>query len=457
MLDLKITNGTLVIPGTGQVRAGVGIKDGKVVAIDAEDRLEEAATTIDAAGKHVIPGVIDPHVHLGIFTGDFAYECEHETRAALAGGTTTIGVFMGGDQSYLPALPGLIETVNGKSSVDLFFHLSMFTPQQLDEIPQYIEQFGITSFKFYMCGVKGVFPNVPDDFILDGLKRLKALGGHLTACTHCEDQGQVDEAFDQLAARKPEGSLCDWTEAGPACAEEDAVIRACRMSAESGQRLYLVHMSSELGVKAAKANRPPTVYVETTSPYLSLSNEDEAGLLAKMLPPIKAPSDREALWAAVKDGTIDSLGTDNTPLTREVKGAEKGMLAAMPGYPVVQTHLSVLLHEGVNKRGVPLERIVDLTSAGPAKIFGVYPQKGTIAVGSDADLVVIDLAKEQTVTADNLYSFADFSLYEGRTLKGWPVATIKGGQLAVQDNQILVEPGVGRFLTRSQAVAGPPA
>jgi dihydropyrimidinase len=439
MLDLKIINGTLVIPGTGEVRAAVGVKDGKIAVIGAEEKLEDATRTVDASGKYVMPGVIDPHVHLGIFTGDFGYECENETRAALAGGVTTIGVFMGGDQSYLPALPALMETVDSRSSTDLFFHLSMFTPEQLDEIPQYVDQ-GITSFKFYMCGVKGVFPNVSDEFMLDGLKRLKALGGHLTGCVHCEDQAQVDEAADKLAAEKPEGgTLCDWAEAGPACAEEDAVVRACRMSAEAQQRLYLVHMSSELGVKAAKANRPPTVYVETTSPYLSLTKNDKSGLMAKMLPPIKDESDREALWDAVKDGTINSIGTDNVSLNAETKGADKGMLDAMPGYPVLQTHLPVLLHEGVNTRGVPLEKIVELTSKGPAEIFGVYPQKGTIAVGSDADLVVVDLEKEQTVDSSKIYSFADFSLYEGRTLKGWPVMTVT----------IVVEPGAGSFIKRT--------
>ncbi|GAB4264604.1 MAG: amidohydrolase family protein [Thermoleophilia bacterium] len=448
MLDLKIINGTLVIPGQGRVRGAVGCKDGKIVAVDAEEKLGAAARTVDASGKYVIPGVIDPHVHLGIFTGDFGYEAEHETRAALAGGITTIGMFMGGDQSYLGVMPGLIETAEAKLSTDLFVHLSMFTPQQLEEIPQYIEEFGVTSFKFYMCGVKGVFPNVGDDYILDGLKRLKALGGHLTGCVHCEDQTMVDEAFAKLAAEKPEGDLCAWAEAGPACAEEDAVVRACRLAAEAEARLYIVHMSSELGVKAAKANRPPTLFVETTSPYLSLTKNDPSGLLAKMLPPIKDEADREALWEAVKDGTIDSIGTDNVSLNKEIKGAEKGMLEAMPGYPVLQTHLPVLLHEGVHRRGVALERIVELTSKNPAQIFGVYPRKGTIAVGSDADLVVVDLEKEQVVDQQKIYSFADFSLYEGRTLKGWPVMTIKGGVVAVDNNEILVEPGVGSYLRR---------
>lgn len=259
-----------------------------------------------------------------------------------------------------------------------------------------------------------------------------------------------DEAFDKLAAEKPDGTLCDWAEAGPACAEEDAVVRACRMSAEADQPLYLVHMSSELGVKAAKANRPATVFVETTSPYLSLTKNDASGLLAKMLPTIKDESDREALWEAVKDGTINSLGTDNVSLTKEIKGAEKGMLGAMPGYPVLQTHLPVLLHEGVNKRGVSIEKIVELTSKNPAEIFGIYPQKGTIAVGSDADLVVVDLDKEQVVDAGKIHSFADFSLYEGRTLKGWPIMTIKGGVVVVEGGDVVAAAGLGSFIRRNK-------
>ncbi|MBU2601692.1 MAG: amidohydrolase family protein [Actinobacteria bacterium] len=451
MLDLKIVNGTMVIPGTGLVRGGVGCKDGQIVAIGPEFGMEDAVRTVDAAGKYVIPGVIDPHVHLGIFTGDFAAETETETRAALAGGVTTTGVMMGGDQSYLGMLPGLIETVEAKSSTDMFFHLSIFTPEQLGEIRRYVEDFGVTSFKFYMCGVTGVFPNVEDEFIKQGLESLVDIGGHLTGLVHCEDQAMVDAALAKVAAETPDGGLREWADAGPAEAEEDAVIRACRLQAETGARFYLVHMSSGLGVKAAAANRSGgPLFVETTSPYLSLDKDDPSGLLAKMLPPIKDASDKEALWAAVKDGTISSIGTDNVSLNREIKGAEKGLLNAMPGYAVLQTHLPVLLHEGVNNRGIDIERLVEVTSRGPAEIFGIYPQKGTIAVGSDADLVIVDLDKEQVVDETKLYSFSDFSLYNGRTLKGWPVMTIKAGRVVVEDGEVLSDPGIGGFLRRTK-------
>jgi len=262
----------------------------------------------------------------------------------------------------------------------------------------------------------------------------------------------VDAALAELVAGYGDsagGDLCEWAKIGPAEAEELAVIRACYLAHVSGTKIYIVHMSSEEGVIAAADHRPDNLFVETTSPYLSLTKDDPAGLRAKMLPPIKDECDREALWEGVMEDIIDSFGTDNTPLSLAVKGVEKGMMGAMPGYPVIATHLPVLLHEGVNSRGVPLETIVEKACANPAKIFNLYPQKGTIAVGSDADLVVVDLDKERVVHAAELYSFADYSIWEGRTLKGWPVATIKGGVVAVENHEIRVEPGIGRYLARS--------
>ncbi|NLT35458.1 MAG: amidohydrolase family protein [Gaiellales bacterium] len=452
MLDLKAVNGKAVIPGTGIVETGIGCKDGKIVVLAKDADLPEAASVYDAGGKYVIPGVIDPHCHLGIFTGDFAYETEHETRAALAGGVTTVGLFMGGTEPYLPQLPGLVDTLNAKASADTFLHLAMFTSQQMDEMERCVKDHGVAEFKFYMTGIPGVFPNVTDAFILQGLRRMRGISDKLTACIHCEDQSMVDAALAELVAGYGDsagGDLCEWAKIGPAEAEELAVIRACYLAHVSGTKIYIVHMSSEEGVIAAADHRPDNLFVETTSPYLSLTKDDPAGLRAKMLPPIKDECDREALWEGVMEDIIDSFGTDNTPLSLAVKGVEKGMMGAMPGYPVIATHLPVLLHEGVNSRGVPLETIVEKACANPAKIFNLYPQKGTIAVGSDADLVVVDLDKERVVHAAELYSFADYSIWEGRTLKGWPVATIKGGVVAVENHEIRVEPGIGRYLARS--------
>jgi len=450
MLDLKIKNGKAFIPGAGFFEVGIGVKDGKIVVLGDAEVTPEASATLDAAGKIVMPGIIDPHIHLGIFN-DFAFECEHETRAALAGGITTVGVFMGGGDSYLTQLGSLIDIVEQKSSVDLFFHLSIFTDEQMGEMQNYFEKFGVTSFKFYMAGVKGVFPGVSDGFIYEGFKRIAAMGDRATACIHCEDQSMLDIAFEKVSRETPNGSLADWAKTGPNVAEEEAVMRACFLAEQAGNRLYIVHISSKQGSDRfafMRRNSCARLFGETTSAYLSVSKEDPIGLLAKMLPPIKGEEDIDALWEHVRLNELDSFGTDNVSMNREVKGAEKGMLDAMPGYPILQTHLPAILTQGYHKRGVDIETILTKVTVNPAKIFGLYPQKGTIAVGSDADLVILDLDREETVKSQDLFSYGDFSLYDGKALKGWPSAVVKAGQVAFKDGEITVKPGIGRYLRR---------
>jgi len=163
---------------------------------------------------------------------------------------------------------------------------------------------------------------------------------------------------------------------------------------------------------------------------------------------LRDQKDIEGLWDRVKDGTISSFGTDNVSMNRAVKQAEKGMLGAMPGYPIVQTHLAALLTEGYHKRKVPLETIISRATINPAKIYGLYPQKGSISTGSDADLVVLDLDKEWTVRSKDLFSYGDFSLYEGKTMKGWPSIVVKNGKVAYQDGKIVAQPGSGTYLRR---------
>ncbi len=452
MLDLKIVGGKVFIPGSGFFDGlAIGIKGGKIVNVASPDALADASETVDASGKIVMPGVIDPHIHLGIFN-DFAYECEHETRAALAGGVTTVGVFMGGDESYLPQLGGLIDIVNEKSSVDLFFHLSIFTDEQMAEMEAYYEKFGVTSFKFYMAGVKGVFPGVSDGFIYEGYKKVAAMGERATACTHCEDQSMLDIAFDKVAKEKPNGTLADWADTGPNMAEEEAIMRACYLAEKAGNRLYIVHISTKEGADRFAQIRKMSdakVFGETTSAYLSVSKHDPVGLLGKMLPPLRDESDIEGLWNRVARGELDSFGTDNVSMNKAIKQAEKGMLEAMPGYPILQTHLAAILTEGYHKRGVSLETILTRATMNPAKIFGLYPQKGTLAAGSDADVVVLDLNKEKVVKSDELYSYGDFSLYEGKTLKGWADTVVKSGKVAYKDGNIQVDPGIGSYLRRT--------
>ena len=450
MLELKLVNGRAFVPEGGFLDLEIGISGGKISLLGTPGQLPGAEKTLDAKGKLIIPGVIDPHIHLGIFS-DFEKECETETRAALAGGVTTVGVFMGGAESYLPLVGKLIDVIKKKASIDLFFHLSIFTPQQMDEMNKYYEQFGVTSYKFYMAGVRGVFPGVTDGFIYEGFKKVAAMGEKATACIHCEDQSMLDVAFEKVSKEKPNGTLADWADTAPNMAEEEAIMRAYYLAEKAGNRLYIVHISTKEGAdRFAGLCKQGTarVFGETTSAYLSVSKHDPCAFLGKMVPPLRDQKDIEGLWARVKDGTISSFGTDNVSMNRAVKQAEKGMLGAMPGYPIVQTHLPTLLTEGYHKRKVPLETIISRATVNPAKIYGLYPQKGSISPGSDADLVVLDLDKEWTVKSKDLFSYGDFSLYEGKTLKGWPSVVVKAGKVAYQDGKILAQPGSGTYLRR---------
>src|SRR5690348_1417254 len=287
MLDLKIVNGVLVVPEHGELRADVAIADGRVVALakSAAD-LPEAKRTIDADGRYVIPGVIDPHIHLGN-RSPYADECRTETRAALLGGVTSLGVFMRRQDSYLAHLDEMIATAEKQISCDLFFHLQIFNAGQIDEIAEYAKRFGITSFKMYMNNVPGVFPYVEDGLLLRGFRKIAELGPRAVACVHAEVATMIQEAHHDLEHSITDGTLADWCHTHPPEAEELAIIRAAYLAAMAKVTLYIVHLTSRLSVERLRQlrGRMPEIFVETTTPALSLTKFDKSGLVAKRHPP----------------------------------------------------------------------------------------------------------------------------------------------------------------------------
>jgi dihydropyrimidinase len=446
-LDLLIRGGTLVIPGVGQVRADVAIAGGRIVAL-GEDLPGAPEQIFDARGRVVLPGIFDPHTHIGN-ERSFEEEAETETRAAVLGGVTTIGIFLRrAEDSYLEHMPAFRRAMDERSYVDSVFHPQIFTADQLAELPRLADEFGIRSFKFYMSGMPGIVASITDDFLLEGFKMVASLGPDAIACVHCETGALIDRARDDLRRTTPEGTLADWERAHPAIAEALAIQTAAYLADCAGAHLYVVHLSSRDGLAAVRRCRAAgfRFTVETTTPYLGLSSQDPNGFLAKMVPPVRPPQHHDALWEGVINGEIETVGTDNTSRCRATKKPEAGLHGSRPGLPVLGTHLPVLLHYG-RERGVPLEILVERATRGPAMIYGIYPRKGTIAVGSDADLVVVDLDAERVVTAQDLKGMSDFSPFEGKRLRGWPVATIKAGQIVARDGEIVGKP-TGRYIPR---------
>ena len=451
-LDLIVRHGTLVIPGVGQIKADVGIANGKIVAL-GDNLTHPAAETYDATGRTVLPGIFDPHTHIGN-EQSYESEAETETRAAILGGVTTIGIFLRSlEDSYFDHLPAFRKAMDERSYVDSVFHPQIFTEKQIEEIPGYAEQFGIRSFKFYMSGMPGIVKSVSDDVLLEGFRKVAALGPDAVSCVHCETGALIDRARTELRARKPEGTLADWEDAHPAVAEALAIQTAIYLAKLAGAHLYIVHLSSHQGLEVVRAARRAGMHftVETTTPYLGINSHDPNGFLVKMVPPVRTPEHQTALWQGFLEGSINTVGTDNTSRARATKKPEAGLHGSRPGLPALGTHLPALLHYG-RLRGIPLELLVERATRSPARVYGIYPQKGTIAVGSDADLVIVDLDLERIVRAEDLQGMSDFSPFEGKRLRGWPVATIKGGAIIARDGKIVAKAN-GRYLARKPGPA----
>lgn len=447
MLDLRILGGTLMLPDGGERPGALGISGGRIVLIGADDTIPDARETIDASGRVVMPGIVDPHVHIGL-KAPFSEELESETQAAVAGGITTVGAFLRQKESYLPDLPRLIDEVETRSHVDVFWHASLVEEHHVREVETYVRDFGITSFKSYMAGVAGMVGSVDDDLLLRSFERVAAMGDGALLAVHAENPQLVEGATRRL--RTASDGLASWHAARPDIAEAEAITRAACFADVAGCRLYVVHLTSGLGLEHALRAREAGVdlVLETTSTYLTVDETHPAGTILKRFPPVRSPQDREALWAEIRDGGIATIGTDNVTSTRAENAPERGIWDAHGGYGGLYTHLPCLLDEAA-RRGLPLETLLPKITSEPAKVFGLYPRKGALALGSDADVVVVDPALERTVDPAESPSRGDWTPYDGSVLRGWPVVTVKHGDIVARDHRVIAS-AHGRYLPRQR-------
>ncbi len=431
------------------------IEDEKIMGVTEAGAGGEADQTIDAKGLIILPGGIDVHTHFNIDVGvrsvdDFMTG----TRAATFGGNTMIVDHMGFGpigcslHHQWEVYKGYTE---GQCITDYSLHgvLQHVNAEILEEMKQMTEE-GISSFKAYLT----YDHKLSDDAILQVLETLKAVGGIMPV--HCENDAVIRYKREKfLAEGHTEARYHPLSR--PGYCEEEAVDRMITLSETvDGGPLYIVHVSAGESVERIRAakKKGDFVYGETCPQYLVLDDhyyeDDDEGLKYILSPPLRKKQDQEKIWEGLRDGTLSVVATDHCSFDfhGDKQKGKVDFTKCPNGAPGVETRIPILFSEGVSAGRLDLQTFVQVISTNPARLFGMYPQKGVIAPGSDADLVFIDPEMEVTITHDILHENVDHTPYEGFKVKGWPVQTMIRGQVVVKDGELQVQPGFGRFIRR---------
>lgn len=454
--SLLIKNGRIVTAAEDYV-ADIFIEGETITAI-GKNLEKTAAETIDASGLLVFPGGIDPHVHLDMpFMGTFSSDnYETGTLAALHGGTTMVIDFVlqtqGKPLRY--ALEQWQSRSNGNCYGDYSFHMAVtdFNDETRKEIAEMVEQEGITSFKTFMA-YKGAL--MIDDRQMVGLmQEVKKCGGMVTV--HATNGDMIDFL---VAKHRAEGKLAPLYHylSQPEITEAEATGRFADMASYTGVPAYVVHMTCEGALNHIRdiEKRNQRVYAETCIQYLildaSLYEKNFEGAKWVMSPPLRQKKDQDTLWAGINQGTVQVVATDHCPFKWEQKKMGEQDFSKIPnGHPAIENRMELLFHEGVNKGKITLNKFVEVSSTNAAKIFGMFPKKGCVAVGSDADLVLFDPNHRHRISAQTHHMNVDYSAYEGWELQGKCKTTILRGQVAVDNSVVKIKKGYGRFVKRNK-------
>jgi dihydropyrimidinase len=456
-LKTLIRGGT-VVTATDLYRGEVLIEDEKIAAIATSFDGASADRTIDASGKYVIPGGIDVHTHLDMPFGGTtsADDFESGTVAAAHGGTTSIVDFaiQYRGQTLRHALETWAGKAEGKAAIDYGFH--MIVTELTDAVEMEMDALvreGVTSFKLFMA-YPGVFM-LDDATIFRALLRTGENGG--TICMHAENGGVIDVLVKKALA---EGKTAPKYHAltRPARAEGEATHRAIALAEMAGVPIYIVHLSASeaLEMVTEARDRGLPAYAETCPQYLFLSydNYEEPGFAGAkyvMSPPLRPKETHSRLWRGLAGGDLQAVSTDHCPFCmREQKQLGRDDFSKIPnGAPGIETRMSLVFDGGVRTGKISVNRFVELTSTSPAKIFGLFPRKGTVAPGSDADLVVFDPEKKTTLSAKTHHMKVDYNPYEGREVTGAAETVLSRGRVIVENGKFTGKAGAGSFLKRS--------
>src|SRR5258706_272753 len=436
--ELIIRNG-LIVTAVGRTEGDLRIRNGTIAEIGPNLTAAAGARVIEAKGMLVLPGGVDPHVHLTptrtATTLKGADDYTSGSLAALAGGKTTISNFINqvADTDLRTTLTEAADLVKKQAITDVILHFTASDPTKLS--PSDVAMLYDRGFT---------------------LKIFRAAGGAgLLTMLHCEDASIVTTTQERMMA-EGRGALKgqNFAESRPVVAEEIATQRAVGISEATGAPIYIVHMSSERAMRVAEAARARSlpVFTEVRFLYLHLTKErfdQPDGAIFTGDPPLREKTDANYLWGAIARGSVDVVDTDHVGYTREDKlDPSLDIINHRPAGNYLQVQLPLLYSEGVRTGRITLEQMVALSSTNPAKLFGLYPRKGTIAVGSDADVVIWDPNLKRTVRNEDQLANAKFSIFAGWELTGWPIVTIRRGQVVHEGGKILAEAGSGQLAPR---------
>jgi dihydropyrimidinase len=455
-MSILIKNGR-IITATDDYVADIYI-EGETISAIGKNLNVQADTEIDASGKLVMPGGIDPHVHLDMpFMGTYSSDnYETGTRAALYGGTTTVIDFI--LQTQGKSLKSALQEWKGRSDNnavgDYSFHMAVtdFNEETKKEIQHFIEVEGITSFKTFMA-YKGALM-IDDRQMIGLMEEVKKHGGLINV--HATNGDMIDYLIQK---NREEGKLSPLYHylSQPEVTEAEASERFVDMTNYTGCPGYIVHLTCEGALNAVRnaTRRNQKVFVETCIQYLILDaglyEQNFEGAKWVMSPPLREKKDQETLWAGLNQGLVQVVATDHCPFMWEQKLMGKDDFSKIPnGHPAIENRMELLFSEGVNKGKITLNKYVEVASTNAAKIFGMFPKKGTIAVGSDADIVLFDANEKHTLSAKTHHMNVDYSGYEGWELKGKVKTVLLRGQVVIDNNECKVQKGYGQFVKRNK-------
>jgi len=451
MTDALVIRGGTLATDHGVFRAAILVRDGVIAAIGTDLAAPDGATVIDATGLAVFPGGIDAHTHMREPAYTAREGITHGTMAAAAGGITTI---IDMPQADPPATT--VAAFRQKREADARGSLTDFALYagavgQPADVLTALHAEGAIAFKSFISASSPAFPHVNDAQLLDALRVMAALGAMLTV--HCENNELLQAGLDRMHAAGRTNPLAH-AQSRPGYVEIEAVQKTLYYARLAGARVHIAHVSEPESARmiAAARREGVTASGETCPQYLLMDEDDlvRLGPYARCAPAIRSRATVEALWPYLRDETLSFVCSDHSPYTIEEKERARGNIFDAPlGLNVIQTMFPALLSEAVHNRGMPLDQFARVTATNPARLFGLYPRKGTIQVGSDADFALYDLDAEWTVRVEDLLSLHKWTPFAGQHLRGKVMWTVLRGQPLWGEGHIRVEPGIGQFLTRA--------